>query len=425
MAFFKKKTMHELQRIWKEEYPNHLIVMQVGVFYESYEEEAEALSEITKIKLYIRKGVRAAGFPTNALDKYIEIIESSGHQVAVFHETEWEGKRKKRELRYLTQRHKKESTSVATNPTAILYSYYPKIEISKLEWALLHAKKGWFVIPIVPREKRPLISDWQKRATTNPLQIRAWWEENPNANIGIACEPSNIFILDLDVAKGENSPARYRGFNSGYEVFKQVCADKQIEFPPATYSVVTPSGGIHYYFNDEATPVKQGSEINGMWRVDTRSKGGYIIAEGSEYFVSESNQLHVYKSNSTNCNLEILPSSYREILTPRILDSGSGSISSHPTENFSLKSNLKFDRDFALKILHDRAQLIRTATKGNRNDTLLRHSFYMGKIVGQGVLTRAEVEEVVLVAAIQAGLEEIEAKLTMHNGITGGIDNTW
>lgn len=34
--------------------------------------------------------------------------------------------------------------------------------------------------------KRPLISSWQGAATTDPDQIRAWFHQWPQANIGIA-----------------------------------------------------------------------------------------------------------------------------------------------------------------------------------------------------------------------------------------------
>ena len=422
MALFQKKSLYELQEIWKEEYPNHLILMQVGAFYEAYEEEAVALSEIVQIKLYNRKNKRAAGFPSNALEKYINLIESSGHQVAVFHETEWVGRRKKRELRYVSPSKGKASDLASSQDFMVENLGQDK---SKVEWALHHARRGWYVIPLVPGQKRPLISDWQKRASTNSLQIKSWWEENPNANIGIACEPSQLFILDLDHSKGELPPTQFKGFISGYEVFAKKCDELGLQFPPATYAVSTPSGGVHFYFNDGGYPVKQGAEINGLWRVDTRSRGGYIVAEGSEYTLPNNTSPSFYGKFHDVNEVIPLPSAFREILTPRVFDTDQVENIEDNSRIHHLKKDLKFERDFALKILEDRAQLIRIASKGSRHDTLLRHAFYLGKIIGQGVLSRSEVEELILSAAIQTGLESAEAKQTIHNGISGGIKNTW
>ena len=57
--------------------------------------------------------------------------------------------------------------------------------VPSLQDALALARRGLHVFPITPGEKAPpLIKQWQKFATTDPDQIRSWWSQWPDANIG-------------------------------------------------------------------------------------------------------------------------------------------------------------------------------------------------------------------------------------------------
>src|SRR5699024_12797122 len=55
------------------------------------------------------------------------------------------------------------------------------------EAARAFAAAGVPVFPCAPRGKRPLIRDGQgfRDATTDLTQIDAWWQQSPEANIGI------------------------------------------------------------------------------------------------------------------------------------------------------------------------------------------------------------------------------------------------
>lgn len=57
--------------------------------------------------------------------------------------------------------------------------------------ALKAAAQGWPVFPLAVGDKAPPrgLTDWEKRATCNPDQIRAWWKRAPY-NIGIATGPA-------------------------------------------------------------------------------------------------------------------------------------------------------------------------------------------------------------------------------------------
>src|ERR1700744_3681613 len=72
-----------------------------------------------------------------------------------------------------------------------------------LRFALAAAGAGWHVFPGAPGGKRPALrGNWQELATTAAGQVREWWTRAPY-NIGIACGPSGLVVIDLDQPRAE------------------------------------------------------------------------------------------------------------------------------------------------------------------------------------------------------------------------------
>lgn len=526
----------------KEDFPRHIVLIQCGVFYETYQEDAEFLSEILNIKTFLRGPSNVAGFPIKAIQKYQTNIEGLGYAVVVVDEIAWDGKNKIRGINYVTgkanigqdvQERKREINSVAPKkaasktletlgmskslktqyrvdialtqighmfnafdedakilsekiglksfekygfltvgfPVNAKETYFGKIKEAQLSFitivetgkdrsgsirelgevfpteeaknpvkdpqsparsikpidqnslkaaALAHAKNGFYVIPLVENSKRPLISDWQNRATTNPLQIESWWTEHPNANIGIACEVSNLIVIDLDTSKGAvpSRPWNEMGAKNGEDVFKEICrkaGDSQLF---ETYSVKTPSGGKHLYFYDQNIAIKQGTEVNGWWRVDTRSKGGYIVAEGSRLINSASGVTDQYQSVGNHSVILNFPDWLRDELSPKAIREISFASSS--THGSNISSNQVFSREFADQVLSERCTLIRNTPEGSRNQSLIKHATYIGKIIGMGSLDEREASQSLLEAAIASGLTQFESVSAIKAGIKYG-----
>lgn len=61
-----------------------------------------------------------------------------------------------------------------------------------------------------------------------------------------------------------------------------------------------------------------------------------------------------------------------------------------------------------------------SAPQGDRNNALNKAAYYLGRLVGGGVLDPSEVTEVLTDAALKAGLEEGETKTTINSGLTAG-----
>lgn len=156
-----------------------------------------------------------------------------------------------------------------------------------LGYALAAAAKGFYVFPVEPggktpgrlypnrsAEEAPWTVKWSEVSTLHVPTIVQWWNQCPDYNIGIACKPSGLLVVDCDVKNGDGLVEwqeicnKYHGENS-WEVWQ-------------TYTVNTASGGAHFYYN---WPGVQASQSGLSTNVDIRSnggqRGGYVLASGS------------------------------------------------------------------------------------------------------------------------------------------------
>lgn len=143
--------------------------------------------------------------------------------------------------------------------------------------ALDYAARGWFVLPLKPRGKTPLTQHGLKDATIDPAALRAWWKQWPGANIGIACEPSGLAVIDIDAKSGG-----------------MVTLDQITSLDPLCVDTLisrTGGGGLHLVF--------EGSIPNTAGRIgagiDTRGSGGYIVAPPS---VHESGKVYCWEDDT-------------------------------------------------------------------------------------------------------------------------------
>ena len=64
--------------------------------------------------------------------------------------------------------------------------------------ALAYASRGWPVFPCQPGSKEPATRHGFHDATTDPDQIRSWWQRQPDANLAIATGVPGPDVLDVD-----------------------------------------------------------------------------------------------------------------------------------------------------------------------------------------------------------------------------------
>ncbi|WP_308258958.1 bifunctional DNA primase/polymerase [Pseudonocardia sp. H11422] len=276
-----------------------------------------------------------------------------------------------------------------------------------LRSALSHAARGWRVFPLRPGDKRPAIRDWEIRATTDPARIRRAWSRTP-FNIGIACGPSRLVVIDLDKPKqGAAQPAGWNrpGITDGADVLAAVAEQHGAEVPLGTYSVQTTSGGEHLYFT--ALP---GSRIRNSagrlgWLIDVRAAGGYVVAASSV--------IRSRRYRAAEAEVEALPDWIAKQLD----------------EPDREAPNL----DPLLDVVGRRSRYVAAALRGEldavlaahpgsgrRNDTLNRAAFALGQLVGAGLLPEGLATAALAEASAAIGLPPREAHATIRSGLIAG-----
>ncbi len=130
-----------------------------------------------------------------------------------------------------------------------------------LDAALQYEQRGWSVIPLAARAKKPDLRKWQphQNQRAEDKTIREWWGANPQRNIGIVTgEISGLVVLDVD---GDEGRASLRDLTL-----------------PATPTVQT-GRGLHYYFAHPGFHVA--NAVGFLPGLDIRADGGYVVAPPS------------------------------------------------------------------------------------------------------------------------------------------------
>lgn len=126
-----------------------------------------------------------------------------------------------------------------------------------------------WTFPVVCGGKVPATGgDWG--AAARPGREHALRLLRQGSNIGIACGPSGLAVIDLDVKPGVNGAAE----------FEVLCQRTGMEYPEWAPLVTTPSGGCHLYFLNPGGKVRNSAGLLGPG-IDVRGAGGYVVGPGS------------------------------------------------------------------------------------------------------------------------------------------------
>ena len=271
--------------------------------------------------------------------------------------------------------------------------------------------RGFALFPLRPGAKVPAVArDWEHVATTSPARLRQL-SSDPRANYGVACGPSNLIVVDLDVAKDEapGSP------HDGWQVLRELAAERG-EALPHTFTVSTPSGGRHLYFRP---PVDAPAPRNTVRRlgplIDTRGVGGYVVAPGSRVDGVEYRVI-------VDAPIAELP----EWINTLLRSPAAREARPAPGEPLSLAAALgpvrtQLSGAYVRTALEREVARVESARVGTRNDTLNRAAYNLGTLVGARLLDQAQAEAELTRAARAAGLDERETASTLRSGMTAGI----
>lgn len=133
--------------------------------------------------------------------------------------------------------------------------------------ALAYLRLGWSVIPIRPRDKRPMVR-WQRYQSVraDARQLEDWFERWPDANLGVVTGAvSGLLVLDIDPThEGDHSLERLEQSHGRL---------------PRTVEATTGGGGRHLYFAHPGGLLRNRVGLaNG---IDVRGDGGYVVAPPS------------------------------------------------------------------------------------------------------------------------------------------------
>ncbi|MGC5013150.1 bifunctional DNA primase/polymerase [Streptosporangium sp. DT93] len=286
----------------------------------------------------------------------------------------------------------------------------------RLRYALAAAARGWHVFPVSIGDKPPLkgFTDWETNATTDPDIIRRCWSRAPY-NIGIACGPSNLVVIDLDTRKdGQSPPSSWDlpGVNEGADVLAVICERAGEPLPFETFTVRTRRGGTHLYFTAPAGARlgnTEGDKGNGLgWLIDTRAHGGYVLGPGS--FVDLPDGTGTYEVIHNAPPAPLPPSLFKQLATPP-------RATAKP-----VRLALPDDRRgaFLRAAITGELDRVAAALEGQRNRTLYMAATALGQLVAGGALNEVEVTTLLEQGGVDAGLSATETRLTVASGLKNG-----
>ncbi|CAN3980476.1 bifunctional DNA primase/polymerase [Kitasatospora purpeofusca] len=298
-----------------------------------------------------------------------------------------------------------------------------------LATALAVASQGRCVFPLAPGSKYPALHGaddcprtgpctdghlgWEQRATTDPEVIRRAWSLAAY-NLAVACGPSGLVVVDLDLPKHARDlpPARWaeQGVADGRDVFAALC-EQHGEPWPQTYEVRTGRGGAHLYFAapaDTALRNTCGEKGSGLgWKVDTRAHGGYVVAPGSVV-----NHRPYTVVNDTPPI--VLPAWLLGLLTPKAAPAGA------IVDAAAVRARIGRLGAYVDAAVTREADKVRDTGEGGRNHRLFASAAALGRLVASGALPEQDATDALLDAGVKAGLGEAECRRTIANGLARG-----
>ncbi|MEU9234920.1 bifunctional DNA primase/polymerase [Streptomyces subrutilus] len=288
-----------------------------------------------------------------------------------------------------------------------------------LNAALALASRGWPVIPLRPRSKVSALHGETKcprtgqcadghakpeqRATTDPDKIRTAWTAGA-FNIGLATGPAGLVVIDLDAPKPSDPP----GTHHGREILHNLCASLG-ETLPDTYTVATPSGGLHLYFTaPPGARVRSNQDILGR-HIDHRAWGGYVAAPGSTLPAGR------YETTDDRPPTALPAWVHARLAAPP-------RIKAAPLQQHTAKPAGR-RAAYADAALRNETANVAAAAEGGRNAALVRAARALGRLIASGDLDRIQVEEALSRGAATAGLKPYEYRSAITSALNWSITN--
>jgi hypothetical protein len=256
--------------------------------------------------------------------------------------------------------------------------------------ALDLAAVGVSVFPAGP-DKRPLLAGWQKKASTEPEQIRKWWLDHPDALPAIPVGRVGLIVIDCD---------RHPGGNDGIKAFNRLVSANGGKLVNAPMTK-TARGGAHLFFKQpkgKALGNGRGELPDG---IDVRGVGGFVIAPGAVLpdgkrwqAVNGPLLAEAFKGGT----IPELPQWLADIIRPN-RKPNSDALDEYARTAFSKTveaTDGSRGQAYAAAALDGAAAELSTTSNGKRNQTLNAVAFRMGRLIAREWIDEKTVADALL-----------------------------
>jgi hypothetical protein len=251
-----------------------------------------------------------------------------------------------------------------------------------------YAGLGYAVFPLAPGEKRPhgrLVPHGLKEASREEATITTWWRSCPGCGVGILA-PEEVLVLDFD------DPTAWERLKGEYPTLGDAPRQR------------TPKGGYHVFLR-LPQGVRLSATVRKLAGVDLRGMGkAYVVASPTRLADGRG-----YTWEVPLVKPEDLPEIPEDLLL-RLLPPPPP-----PREVVVGSSSPRRLR----ALLESYAAAVAGAPEGTRHNTLIRYAVAAGGLIPHG-LSPEEAEEVLVAAAMRAGLPKREARDAVRWGLRVG-----
>lgn len=287
----------------------------------------------------------------------------------------------------MLQRNAEQYTSTAHDP-----SRFTPTERARRA-AVWAATQGFKVFPLAAGSKRPAVRDWDHRATDRADYIGERWPQRATG-YGVACGPSGLYVIDCDTPKPDSPPpaADVADATCGLDTLCLLAAAVGEPMPSGTLTVRTGRGGYHYVYR-----APRGVELRNTtgalgWLIDTRGPGGYIVGPGSTV------DGRTYDVIDGTPPAELPAWIVQRLTEQRAQAASHGGQGPRVAASGVRLAGASVGPEWAAAALTGEADRIRTAPDGRGNATVNQAAYAVGRLVGGGLLDRAEATRILLAA---------------------------
>jgi len=256
-------------------------------------------------------------------------------------------------------------------------------------FARAYAYMGYRVLPLAPGEKRPhgaLVPNGLKEASLEAATLEAWWRACPRCGVGILA-PEPVLVLDVD------KPGVWDALR--WEFLALEAAPRQR----------TPKGGVHVFLRlpdgvrlSATTRALEGVDLRGMGRA-------YVVAAPTR----------LADGRTYTWEVPLVPPAK----LPQIPEGLLLKLLPPPPPPREVVEVVGSSPRRLRALLEAYAEAVASAPEGTRHNTLIRYAVATGGLIPHGLDPR-EAEEVLVGAALEAGLPEREAREAARWGLKVG-----